>query len=90
MPGRTSRGLTICTKKIIMENKDILEIIINKIKTIKQVDDISLSDRYREDLGFDSVDMLELVLYLEKEFNISFSHPFIILTVEDTVNFINR
>ena len=72
----------------VMENKDILEIIVNKIKTIKHVDGISLSDRYREDLGFDSVDMLELVLYLEKEFKVSFSHPFIVLTVEDTVNFI--
>ena len=71
-----------------MENKDIVETIVNKIKTIKQVDGVSLSDRYKEDLGFDSVDMLELILSLEEEFHISFSDPFIVLTVEDTVNFI--
>ena len=71
-----------------MENKEILEVIINKIKSIKGVENISLPDRYKEDLGFDSVDMLELVLSLEEEFHISFSHPFIVLTVQDTVDFI--
>ena len=71
-----------------MEQNDILEIVINKIKTIKDIEVISLPDRFKEDLGFDSVDMLELILSLEKEFNISFSHPFIVLTVQDAVDFI--
>lgn len=71
-----------------MEQNDILEIVINKIKTIKDIEVISLPDRFKEDLGFDSVDMLELVLSLEEEFHISFSHPFIVLTVQDAVDFI--
>ena len=36
-----------------MENKDIIETIVNKIKTIKQIDGVSLSDRFKEDLGFE-------------------------------------
>ena len=72
-----------------MTNKEILDIIVNKIKSMKEIENISLSDRFKEDLGFDSVDMLELVLFLEEQFKISFSHPFVVLTVEDALEFIN-
>ena len=72
-----------------MENKEIFEIIINKVKSMKQVDDVCLSDRFKEDLGFDSVNMLEIVLYFEETFHISFSHPFIILTIQDALDFIS-
>ena len=30
-----------------------------------------------------------LVLFLEEQFKISFSHPFVVLTVEDALEFIN-
>ena len=72
-----------------MTNKEILDIIVNKVKSMKEIENISLSDRFKEDLGFDSVDMLELVLFLEEQFKISFSHPFVVLTVEDALEFIN-
>lgn len=72
-----------------MTNKEILDIIVNKVKSMKEIENISLSDRFKEDLGFDSVDMLELVLFLEEQFKISFSHPFVVLTVEDALVFIN-
>lgn len=71
-----------------MEEKEVLEIIINKIKSMKNIDDISLSHRFKEDLGFDSVDMLEIVLYFEETFKKSFSHPFTILTVQDALDFL--
>ena len=71
-----------------MEDKQILEIIFNKIKSMKNIDHISLSNRFKEDLGFDSVDMLEFILTMEKEFNVNFSHPFIVLTVQDALTFI--
>lgn len=71
-----------------MEDKQILDIIYKTIKSIKNVDNISLSMKFKEDLGFDSVDMLELVLNMEKEFNISFFDPFIVITVEDLLSFI--
>lgn len=72
-----------------MTNKEILDIIVNKVKSMKEIENISLSDRFKEDLGFDSVDMLELVLFLEEQFKISFSHPFVVLTLEDALTFIN-
>ena len=72
-----------------MTNKEILDIITNKVKSMKEIEIISLSDRFKEDLGFDSVDMLELILFLEDKFKISFSHPFVVLTVEDALTFIN-
>ena len=71
-----------------MEDKEVLEIIIKKIKSMKDIDDISLSHRFKENLGFDSVDMLEIVLFIEEEFQISLSHPFTILTVKDALDFI--
>ena len=71
-----------------MDDKQILDIIYKTIKSIKNVDNISLSYKFKEDLGFDSVDMLELVLNMEKEFNISFFDPFIVITVEDLLSFI--
>ena len=73
-----------------MTNKEILDIIVNKVKSMKEVENISLSDRFKEDLGFDSVDMLELILFLEDEFKISFAHPFVVLTVQDAVTFIEN
>ena len=71
-----------------MEDKEALEIIIKKIKSMKDVDNISLPHRFKEDLGFDSVDMLEIVLFIENEFKISLAHPFTILTVQDALDFI--
>ena len=73
-----------------MTNKEILDIIVNKVKSMKEVENISLSDRFKEDLGFDSVDMLELVLFFEEKYKISFSHPFVVLTVQDAVTFIEN
>ena len=73
-----------------MEDKEILEIIINNIKSIKKIDSISLSSKFKEDLGFDSVDMLEFVLNMEETFHISFFDPFIVLTVQDALDFIKR
>ena len=71
-----------------MEEKQILEIIIKNIKSVKDVNDISLSQRFKEDLGFDSTDMLFLILKLEEGFHISFSEPFIVLKVSDALDFI--
>ena len=92
MPGRTSRGLTICMSLIRnnMEKNQILDIVIKNIKSIKDMDNISLSNRFKEDLGFDSTDMLFLILKLEEEFHVSFSEPFIVLKVQDALDFIQK
>ena len=90
MRGKISRGLAICMSLIRnnMEKNQILDIIFKNIKSIKDVDDISLSNRFKEDLGFDSTDMLFLILKLEEEFKVSFSEPFIVLKVSDALDFI--
>lgn len=71
-----------------MDREEVFNILCKKIKSVKDVDAFSLSDRFKEDLGFDSVDMLLLILSLEKEFKISFNEPFIVLKVEDALEFI--
>lgn len=73
-----------------MTNKEILDIVINKTKSIKEIENVSLLDRFKEDLGFDSVDMLELILFLESKFHISFSSSFVVLTIQDALNYINK
>lgn len=46
-----------------------------------------LSARWKEDLGFDSMDIAEMAVAIEEEWDIDFKdHPF--LTVEDTVEVI--
>jgi len=54
-----------------------MEIIEQKIKTITQqtfgikAEQINMESRFKEDLGLDSLDAMELVVELETKFNIS-------------------
>ncbi|KAF7616193.1 hypothetical protein AFLA_009691 [Aspergillus flavus NRRL3357] len=68
-----------------------------RVKTIiaEQLDvkmeDIKNEARYVDDLGADSLDMVELVMALEEEFNteISDDHSEKLLTVQVTIDYIN-
>jgi len=66
-------------EKIFLKLEDILE---NGIGTMK---DIEESDRFKEDLGFDSVDMLDFTMKVEKEFLVDIENGFLEndLTVKD-------
>ena len=71
-----------------MTNNEVLEIITNKIISMKKITDISISMTFKEDLGFDSVDMLEMILYLEEQCHVSFADSFTVLTVKDAIDFV--
>lgn len=56
----------------------------------KEMQDISESDSYVEDLEADSLDLVELVMAFEDEFDVSIAEDDIagIKTVRDTVDFV--
>lgn len=70
-----------------MENK-VIELIADKLS--KKADQISLESRLVEDLGADSLDVVELIMSFEDEFGIVLPDEEIakIKTVGDIVNFI--
>ncbi|GAA0726381.1 acyl carrier protein [Clostridium malenominatum] len=43
-----------------------------------------------EDLGVDSLDLFQIVIEIEEEFNIQIEEPEAIKTVEDAVNFVQE
>lgn len=53
----------------------VKEILINEL----DVDEVKLENKIQEDLGADSLDMVEVVMAIEDEFNIEIAE-------EDTVN----
>jgi len=77
-----------------MERKDVeikvKEIIINHLDLKKTTDDISNDEKIIDDLGFDSLDTVELVMSFEDEygFNIEDSEAEKIITVGDAVDMI--
>lgn len=72
-----------------MEAK-IIELIADKL--CKKIDQITLTSRLVEDLGADSLDVVELVMAFEDEFGISLPDEDIakMKTVGDVVNYINK
>ncbi|QJC34799.1 acyl carrier protein [Enterobacteriaceae endosymbiont of Donacia piscatrix] len=48
--------------------KRVKKIITNKLGITKQ--DITMSSSFKEDLGADSLDIIEIIMSLEEEFNI--------------------
>ena len=54
--------------------------------------DYTLESRFNEDLGCDSLDMIEIVISVEKEFNISIPDDAIdnIKTVKNLVNYVEE
>ncbi|AGL90707.1 Acyl carrier protein (ACP) [Candidatus Phytoplasma australiense] len=72
--------------------------VLEKIKTLMvnqlslDSQSITLKTRFREDLGLDSLDALELMMELEKIFNVSISDTTLqnFKTVEDVVLYIEK
>lgn len=71
-----------------MEEK-IIELIADKL--CKKPEQITLSSHLVEDLGADSLDVVELIMAFEDEFNVSLPDEDIaeMKTVGDIVNYIN-
>lgn len=57
-------------KELTMQDK-IIKMIANKLG--KKVDDITLKSRLIEDLGADSLDIVEMLMMLEDEYGITIS-----------------
>ena len=72
-----------------MEQK-IVELIAEKL--CKKTEQVTLSSRLVEDLGADSLDVVELIMAFEDEFGVSLPDEEIaqMKTVGDIVNFINK
>ena len=72
-----------------MEEK-IVELISEKLS--KKKEQIALTSRLVEDLGADSLDVVELIMAFEDEFGVSFPDEDIasMKTVGDIVNYINK
>lgn len=72
-----------------MENK-IIDLIADKL--CKKKDQITLTSRLVEDLGADSLDVVELIMAFEDEFGVSLPDEDIasMKTVEDVINYIKK
>lgn len=72
-----------------MEQK-IVELIADKLS--KKVDQINMESRLVEDLGADSLDVVELIMAFEDEFNVSLPDEDIksMKTVGDIIAYINK
>ena len=70
--------------------KQIISLIAEKLN--KKVEDIKLESRLVEDLGADSLDVVELIMAFEDEFNISLPDEEVakLKTINDIVAFISN
>lgn len=70
-------------------DKKIIELIADKLG--KKVDLVKLDSRLVEDLGADSLDVVELIMAFEDEFNVSLPDEDVakMKTVGDIVKYIN-
>jgi acyl carrier protein len=71
-------------------SSEIINIIAKQF--MKRTDEISLGDRFREDLEADSLDMIELIMECEDKFKISISDEEAekIITVRDAEIYITK
>ena len=71
------------------ENQTKLFILISELLGIK---DVRIEHRFMEDLGADSLDTVELFLYIEDKFNIEIPDATAenLKTVQDVVSFIDQ
>lgn len=76
-------------KEVVMQEK-VIEIISESLGIKKE--EITLENKLTEDLGADSLDLVELTLMLEEEFEIEIPEEAAvkIVTVEDVVECVER
>lgn len=72
----------------MMEYEKVRAIIADQLNI--SVDEISTTTAFIEDLGMDSIEILQLILKIEKEFDITLDElrPDMMFTVGDAVNYI--
>lgn len=72
-----------------MENK-VIKMVAEKLG--KKVEDVKLSSRFVEDLGADSLDVVEMIMEFEDEFGVALPDEEVskMKTIEDIVNYIKK
>ena len=75
--------------EVMMEEK-VIELICEKL--CKNKNEVTLSSKLVEDLGADSLDVVELIMAFEDEFNVSLPDEDVqnMKTIGDIVNYINN
>jgi len=70
--------------------KRVMEIIVEQLKVDPEV--VTLEAHFIDDLGADSLDLVELIMAMEEEFSLEISDEDAekILTVQDAVNYISE
>ena len=70
--------------------KKVIEIIAKQLPKIKS--DITLESKFTEDLGADSLDLVELIITFEEEFNIEVNDDVAetLTSVQNVVDYIKR
>ena len=73
-----------------MEYEKVRAIIAEQLNI--PVEDINATTAFIEDLGMDSIEILQLILKIEKEFDIALDdlRPEMMFTVGDAVNYISQ
>ena len=78
----------------IMSSEEIFEKVKNIIVDLLQVseDSVTLQSQFIDDLGADSLDLVELIMGIEEEFNIEIpdGEAEKVVTVEDVVEYIKE
>ncbi len=90
----------LCLKTGTFDNTDykgdikMLEKIVSIIRTQLNLDDVEITEEtsFKDDLGVDSLDLLELVMAFEEEYNIELNPEELegISTVGDIMEFIKK
>lgn len=78
----------------VMSSEEIFEKVKNIIVDLLQVseDSVTLESQFIDDLGADSLDLVELIMGIEEEFNIEIpdGEAEKVVTVEDVVEYIKE
>lgn len=73
-----------------MENKllEIINVILNK--NGKNINELVINSSLRKDLGMDSLDLAELTVRIEDEFDVDIFEDGVIDTISDVIDKVNR
>ncbi|MFH1756533.1 MAG: acyl carrier protein [Pseudomonadota bacterium] len=85
--GKNSKGGAIVEKTV---ERRVIEIIVEQLGV--STEEVTLEASFIDDLGADSLDLVELIMAMEEEFGLEISDEDAekIQTVQDVVNYINE
>jgi acyl carrier protein len=69
-----------------MEKEEIKKKVLYLLAEMFDLVDVKDEDRLKDDLGLDSLDVVELIVYLERDFKVHFDSAFESKTVSELVD----